>query len=109
MSRVPHTHLLACAFLLLFVPGGLCAQTTGQLRGWVTDVHGAPLAGVSIVVSDRLGVSGRGAVSDASGGFQVASLPAASDYGVRASCPGFATVDFSALGIKAGRGAPPGR
>src|SRR3989442_2280680 len=104
MRRVPHTRLLACVLLSLIVPGGLFAQTTGLLRGLVMDVRGSPLAGVSIVVvNSGLGVSGRGAVTDASGGFQVAWLPAAPDYFVRAAFPGFATVDFSEVEIKAGQ------
>ena len=104
MRRVPHTRLLACVLLSLMVPGGLFAQTTGLLRGLVMDVRGSPLAGVSIiVVNSGLGVSGRGAVTDASGGFQVAWLPAAPDYFVRAAFPGFATVDFSEVEIKAGQ------
>src|SRR2546428_9083136 len=104
MRRVPHTRLLACVLLSLMVPGGLFAQTTGLLRGLVMDVRGSPLAGVSIiVVNSGLGVSGRGTVTDASGGFQVAWLPAAPDYFVRAAFPGFATVDFSEVEIKAGQ------
>ncbi|HEV8701145.1 MAG TPA: carboxypeptidase regulatory-like domain-containing protein, partial [Candidatus Polarisedimenticolia bacterium] len=103
MSRVRREPIL-CAILTLFGPSLLLAQTTGTLRGLTTDEKGTPLAGVSIVASSSSqGISGRGAVTDSTGSFQVGSLPAARDYFVRATFPGFATMDFSEVEIKGGQ------
>ena len=106
MSRVPRAPIL-CAILTLLGPSILQAQTTGTLRGLTLDEKGAPLAGVSIVVaSSSQGVSGRGAVTDSTGSFQIGSLPAARDYFVRATFPGFATADYSDVEIKGGQATP---
>src|SRR5882672_4094105 len=88
----------------LGLPGFVRAQTSGDLRGVVLDDGGAPLGGVSVVAaSASQGVSGRAAVTDSSGSFQIPSLPAARDYSVRATFPGFATSDLSEVEIQPGR------
>src|SRR6266850_3061248 len=103
MSRVSRASIL-CAILALAGPSLLLAQTTGTLRGLATDEKGAPLAGVSVLVaSSSQGISGRGAVTDSTGSFQVGSLPAGRDYFIRATFPGFATMDFSEVEIKGGQ------
>ena len=103
MRRVPRAPIFS-AVLALFIPSALLAQATGTLRGVASDDKGGPLAGVTIVVaSGSLGISGRGAVTDSTGTFQVSSLPAARDYSVRAAFPGFATVNYSAVEIKTGQ------
>jgi len=79
------------------------AQTTGFLHGLVTNEKGEPLPGVVIQVeSGGRGVGGRGTVTDRSGAFQVAGLPPARDYTVRASLPGSATVTMSDVAVSAG-------
>jgi len=80
------------------------AQTAGELRGIAVDVAGAPLAGVTIVVSGARGaVTGRGGLSDAQGRFRVPALPASGDYELRASLPGRSTVVLSGIDIATGR------
>src|SRR5262245_56538783 len=80
------------------------AQTTGQLRGLVTDTHGSALPGVVLVVeSPGQGVSGRGAVTDTKGAFQVPGLPPGNDYTVRASLPGFASLRLTDVNVSAGQ------
>ena len=94
----------AVALCLVLWPGTIHALATGLLRGVVVDDGGAPLPGVTLTVSSRSqGLPARGAVSDGAGVFQVTSLPAGRDYRVRASFPGFATVEFTDLEIPAGR------
>ncbi|HEV8702019.1 MAG TPA: carboxypeptidase-like regulatory domain-containing protein, partial [Candidatus Polarisedimenticolia bacterium] len=94
--------VLALCFVLW--PGAVRAQATGLIRGVVMDETGTPLPGVTLTVSSpKLGIPARGAVSDGAGGFQVASLPAGTDYSVRATFPGFATVEFTDLEVSAGR------
>jgi hypothetical protein len=79
------------------------AQTTGFLHGLVSSDKGDPLPGVVILVrSGGEGVAGRGAVTDKSGTFQIAGMPPAHDYSVRASLPGFATVTLSEVEVSAG-------
>jgi hypothetical protein len=91
-------------WVLLLWPGTALAQSPGLLRGVVLDDGGTPLPGVTLNVSNpELGVPDRGAVSDKSGAFQVASLPAGPDYRVRGSFPGYATVEFTDLEVSAGR------
>src|SRR5262245_35722413 len=92
--------LLACAVGWTFAQ----AQTTGQLRGLVTDPQGAPLAGVVLVVeSPSQGVSGRGAVTDTKGAFQVPGLPPGRDYTVRASLAGLASLRLTDVQVSAGQ------
>src|SRR5262245_32794756 len=80
------------------------AQTTGQLRGLVTDSHGSALPGVVLVVeSASQGVSGRGAVTDTKGYFQVLGLPPGGDYTVRASLSGFASLRLTDVQVSAER------
>src|SRR5262245_53511587 len=92
--------LLVCA---LWATSAL-AQTTGQLRGLVTDSHGSALPGVVLVIeSPTQGVSGRGAVTDTKGFFQVPGLPPGNDYTVRASLPGFASLRLTDVSVSAGQ------
>src|SRR3989442_397021 len=106
---MPNLREIAARALLVAVvcpslSGLLLAQTNGALRGAVRDDAGVALGGVLVVVaSASQGVSGRAAVSDASGSFQIASLPAARDYLVRAAFPGLATLDLSNVEVQADR------
>src|SRR4029077_10427301 len=66
--------------------------------------EGSPLPGVVLVVEcPTLGVSGRGAVTDAAGAFQVPGPPPGRDYSVRASLPGFASLRLTDIAISAGQ------
>jgi hypothetical protein len=94
---------LCAAALALLLPAGVVAQTTGALRGRVTDLAGRPMAGVTIVVaSSAAAVTGRGAVSDDHGGFHVPSLPAGRDYVVQATFPAHAVLVLSRVEVRAG-------
>jgi Carboxypeptidase regulatory-like domain/TonB-dependent Receptor Plug Domain len=94
---------------LLLVLGGLGADparalVSGTVRGRVVDQDGEPLAGATVAVaSNGLGLSARGAVSDADGQFQIPSLPAAPDYELRATLPGYHPALLTGLPIDAGR------
>src|SRR5262245_46953988 len=94
------TSLLVCALWATYAQ----AQTTGQLRGLVTDPQGMALPGVVLVIeSPSQGVSGRGAVTDTKGFFQVPGLPPGGDYTVRASLPGFASLRLTDVSVSAGQ------
>ncbi|HEU4402195.1 MAG TPA: carboxypeptidase regulatory-like domain-containing protein, partial [Candidatus Polarisedimenticolia bacterium] len=108
MRVLPYAPL--CALLSLHVAIGLLmpasawAQSTGTVRGLVLDEAGAPLAGVTLALdSVSQGISGRGAVSDASGSFTIPALPPAGDYVLSAAIPGFATLTLTDIEVAAGR------
>src|SRR4029077_16258103 len=103
MRRLKTRQVAGIILGLLFATPAL-AQTTGRLRGLVVDHKGAPLPGVVLVVEcASQGVSGRGAVTDATGAFQVPGLPPGRDYSVRASLPGFASLRLTDIDISAGQ------
>jgi carboxypeptidase family protein/TonB-dependent receptor-like protein len=103
MRRLKSRHVAAVIVGVLFATPAL-AQTTGQLRGLVTDQKGMLLPGVVLAVEcASQGVSGRGAVTDAAGAFQVPGLPPGRDYSVRASLPGFASLRLTDIVISAGQ------
>ena len=80
------------------------AATNGSLRGRVVDPAGAPLAGAILsVVSRSAAVSTGAGPTDASGQFQVPSLPPADDYIVRATLEGCAPIEVSELQVTTGR------
>src|SRR5437867_4237872 len=90
--------------VLLALPVAAIAETSGALRGTVTDDKGAALPGAVVAVSSvGHGVTGRAAVTDASGEFLIQALPPAGDYQVRVSMPGYATVVLSGVEVSAGR------
>jgi hypothetical protein len=91
--------LLICAF-----PNGPLAETSGGLRGVVSDESGDPLEGAAVAVSSAAGgVAGRGAVTDLAGSFRILSLPPGTDYQLVASYPGFAPVSLSDVVLPAGQ------
>ena len=94
---------IACALVCLPGPAAF-GQTAGGLRGTVIDDRGGPLPGaIATVQSESQAFKSRGAVTGASGEFQVASLPPARDYSLTISLPGFATVTLYDVEVPAGR------
>src|SRR5262249_28816619 len=76
--------------LLLGATGTARAQSTGTLRGTVTDAQGAVTPGVSIVIRNQATGVERTVASDASGAYVAASLPPGF-YRVEAQLQGFQT------------------
>lgn len=83
--------LLICSVLVLFSGNLAGQQTTGEIRGTITDSSGAVLPGVSVSITER--ASGRviSAVTNESGLFVVRSLPAG-EYQVSSELDGFKTM-----------------
>src|SRR5437773_2522196 len=95
--------IAACAVLILALPAAAAAQTAGTLRGLVTDDKGAALPGAVVVVSSvSQGISGRAALTDASGVFLVQALPPARYYLVRVRLSTYATIALSGVEVPAG-------
>src|SRR5437867_7349669 len=91
---------------LVFLAGGmpLLAETAGEIRGRVLDEAGAPLPGMTVLVSSRkAAIAERGALTDAAGAFRVPALPPASDYQMKAAGAGRTTVVISDVEVAAGR------
>jgi outer membrane receptor protein involved in Fe transport len=93
-------------FLLALGAGttGVRAQTTGGLKGTVSDETGRPLEGATIVATSKdQAVAGRGGTSDVDGRFLIPTLPSGSDYQIAAAFPGFAPVTMTGITVQAGQ------
>jgi hypothetical protein len=78
------------------------AQTTGAIRGDVTDGEGAALPGVTIAATSESRGTTRTTATDADGGFSLSSLPV-DTYSVEATLDGFHTQQLA--GVRVGIGA----
>ena len=94
---------LLLAGALALVPAVSRAQSTGGLRGTVIDKDSQPIAGVTVVVNNAaLGVSNRGAVTDAKGEWRVAPLPPGKGYTITVSMQTFSTTTLSDIEVTTG-------
>ena len=80
--------LLVLTVLMLGAAVAAWAQSTGTLRGIITDTQGAIVPGVSVVVRNQATGAERTIVSDSSGAYVAASLPPG-PYRVQAQLQGF--------------------
>jgi len=78
------------ALILLVSPIALRAQTTGTLRGFVTDDQGEPLPGVTIEIESAALMTPRATVTDARGFYRFLYLPPGR-YTICAKLEGFET------------------
>ena len=78
--------------ILAIVSSALLAQTTGQIRGTVTDAHGEGLPGATVEVFSPSLQGTRSTVSGAGGSFQIPAL-APGNYRVVVSLAGFAKAE----------------
>ena len=92
---------LSIAVLLLLICGSARAQTAGGIAGWISDSFGAPLPGVTVAVVGSNLQGRRAAVTAKDGTYRLPALPPGR-YVVRASLPGFASVEKTvAVGVDA--------
>jgi len=93
MRTAPRSRGLALvSSVLAIVSSALLAQTTGQIRGTVTDAHGEGLPGATVEVFSPSLQGTRSTVSGAGGSFQLPSL-APGNYRVVVSLAGFAKAE----------------
>ena len=78
--------------ILALLCSAAIAQTTGEIRGTVTDAHGAGLPGATVDVSSPSLQGSRSTVSGAGGAFQLPAL-APGTYKVTVSLAGFAKAE----------------
>jgi len=90
LKRGKAAWLFVLIVLTFGAAGTARAQSTGTLRGTITDPQGAVTPGVSIVIRNQATGVERTAVSDASGEYVAASLPPGS-YRIEAQLQGFQT------------------
>jgi outer membrane receptor protein involved in Fe transport len=77
-------------FAALIAGAAYAQETTGQIRGAVTDPDGAALPGVTLTIENALTGMDRTSITDAKGTFRFAALPPG-DYSLTATLDGFQT------------------
>jgi hypothetical protein len=82
--------LLVLTVLFVGLAGSARAQSTGDLRGTITDAQGGATPGVTIVVRNTATGVERTVVSDSSGSYEAAALPPGA-YRIEAQLQGFQT------------------
>jgi outer membrane receptor for ferrienterochelin and colicin len=85
--------------VLAWGPASGQEATSGTIEGTVLDAQGAPLPGVTVILTSDQGT--KTVTTDATGSFRFAYLPAAT-YSVRASLQGFNTVERQNLDVRLG-------
>ena len=98
MSKTNRILLALVATLLLVAP--VAAQTTsGTISGVVRSTDGAPLPGVTVLVSSDMLQGTRSVETDANGRFRIVSLPPGS-YSVTYTQTGFSPVEESGVAVR---------
>lgn len=89
-NRVLAGVVVAVMSISVQLPQSVAQTVTGSILGTIRDQQGAVIPKASVSAKNLGTGAERSAVSDASGGFSIVSLPAGS-YDVTASAPGFQT------------------
>jgi hypothetical protein len=103
-ARLRALTLVSCAFVACSFAVAAQQQSSGTLRGLVTDEVGAVIIGATVTVADATGVE-RTATTDEEGRYTFSSLPPGR-YTVRASATGFAFYENPGVEVAAGRADP---
>ena len=92
------------AFLLLALAGSAHAQSTGSLRGRVTDEQGAIVAGAQITARNQATGEERSTLADRNGDYVIAALPVGS-YRLEVRSQGFQTTVVSDIRLEVAQAA----
>ena len=103
-SRLKWSPWTACLILVVCSFGTLAQQSSGTLRGVVSDEFGGLIVGANVVVADQNGVE-KTTVTDSQGNYAFPSLPPGR-YTLRATSPGFANYENTEVEVSAGRTVP---
>src|SRR5579883_986184 len=94
-------HSLAVVCFALLVPAALWAQSTGSLRGQVTDPSGAAIPNASVTLTGPNNAVKVGQ-TDNTGNYSIVGLPPG-QYTVRVMAPGFTLFEKSGMDVANGR------
>ncbi len=100
--------LLVALLVFGFAASAHAQSLTGQLSGTVVDSSDAVLPGVTITLINELSGDQRSTVSNASGNFVFAAVPAGT-YTVRAELSGFQTIETKGVVLRLGEKPEPHR
>ena len=93
--------LMVCGLIMIAgPPAGFCQQTTGSIKGTVTDQLEGLVTNASVVVKDAQGKA-RTATTSSSGNYEFKSLPPG-NYEVTAAAVGFTLREEKQVKVKAG-------
>ena len=101
MTLVKTCILAGC--LSALAASGLLAQSTGSLRGQVTDPSGAGIPGATVTLTGPANTV-KVATSDSTGNYTIVGLPGG-QFTVRVAAPGFNLFEKTNLELNVGRGA----
>src|SRR6516165_8782749 len=101
MTLVKTCILAGC--LSALAASGLLAQSTGSLRGQVTDPSGAGIPGATVTLTGPANTV-KVATSDSTGNYTIVGLPGG-QFTVRVAAPGFNLFEKTNLDLNVGRGA----
>ncbi len=96
--------LVALVMMGLYVLVAHGQQSSGTLRGQVSDEFGGLIVGATVTAADQTGVE-KTVTTDAEGNYAFPSLPPGR-YTVRATAPGFSTFENTDVEVTAGRTIP---
>ena len=104
MSRSPINRIVAtlsiCLLLVCLTSRSFAQQTTGSIKGSVTDQLGSLVVGATIVAKDSKGTE-RTATTNATGAYEFRSL-APGKYNLKVSAPGFTVLEEKNVVVKPG-------
>ena len=96
-------NLARCTLSLLLITAcGLWAQSTGSLRGLVSDPSGAGIPGATVSLTGPANTV-KVATTDSTGNYIIVGLPGG-QYTVRVAAPGFTLFEKTNLDLTTGRG-----
>lgn len=95
--------VLACAFVLaMLTPASLAQQTTGSIKGTITDQLGSLIVSATVVAKGARGVE-RKTTTNQSGAYEFRALPAGR-YDLRVVAPGFTELETKDVEVSSGQG-----
>src|SRR6516165_5391601 len=99
-----HVSFLTLLMLSLLLAGiTLGQETTGSVRGTVTDSTGAAIAGATVELSGERILRPLSVATDAVGVFRFLQVPPGAGYSVSATAPGFRVAKASGIGVELGK------
>ena len=103
MHRIKRSFLFVSLASVLLAASTVMAQSTGSLRGQISDPSGAGIPGATVTLTGPANTV-KVATTDETGNYTIVGLPGG-QYTVRAAAPGFNLFEKTNLELNVGRGA----